>query len=115
MNLIDLNNSTELKLAEGITAKVVTAENMTVAHVHLDKGAILAEHKHMNEQIVNVIAGELELTVKGEAHILSRGKVMVLPSNVPHSGRALTDVDVIDVFYPIREDFRQTSFAGYKD
>lgn len=26
--------------------------------------------------------------------------------HVPHSGRALTDCRVIDVFYPVREDYR---------
>ncbi len=115
MKPIELDLLLELQLAPGITARVVTADSMTVAHVHLQKGAILAEHKHINEQVVNVIEGELELTVNGEPHRLTPGKVMVLPGNVPHSGRAITDVRIIDVFHPVREDFRQTSFAGYKD
>ena len=38
---------------------------------------------------------------------------MVLPSNVPHSGRAITDVKVIDVFQPVREDFIGAEFSGY--
>jgi len=101
-----------LQLAEGITARVVNAENMSIAHVHLDKGAILAEHTHANEQVVNVIKGELELTVAGTTHLLEHGKVMVLPSNVPHSGRAKTDVEAIDVFYPVREDFVRAMSEG---
>ncbi|MDF1543943.1 MAG: cupin domain-containing protein [bacterium] len=115
MKPIELDRLLELQLAPGITARVVTSQTMTVAHVQLQKDAILAEHKHINEQIVNVMEGELELTVQGEAHVLTPGMVLVLPPNVPHSGRALTDVKVVDVFHPVREDFRQTSFAGYKD
>jgi hypothetical protein len=38
---------------------------------------------------------------------------MVLAPNVVHSGKAVTDCRVVDVFHPVREDFRGTSFEGY--
>lgn len=34
------------------------------------------------------------------------GDVVVIPSNVVHYGQALTDVRVIDVFSPVREEYR---------
>jgi quercetin dioxygenase-like cupin family protein len=34
------------------------------------------------------------------------GDVLVIPPNVPHSGKALTDVSVMDAFAPVREDYR---------
>ncbi len=103
----------KLEIAPGIEARIVTAKTMTVAHVSLAKGAVLAEHTHVHEQVVNVIDGELEITVAGEAHLLVPGTSLVLPSNVPHSGRAITEVKVIDVFHPVREDFIATTFGGY--
>ena len=113
MSLVILNDLRELLLAKGIRARAVTGESLTVAHVKLDKGAILAEHAHPNEQIVNVIEGELELTVEGVKHRLVKGKVMVLPPNVVHSGRAISDVYVVDVFHPVRQDFADPNFKGY--
>lgn len=113
MSLVILKDQRELQLAKGIRARAVTGESLTVTHVSLDRGAILAEHAHPNEQIVNVISGELELTVEGEKHLLVSGKVMVLPPNVVHSGRAISDVYVIDVFHPVREDFADPNFKGY--
>ena len=113
MPLVILSDRPELKVAQGIQARAVNTENLTVLHVRIDKGAMLPEHAHVNEQVVNVIEGQLELTVERETFILEPGKVMVLPSNVPHSGKALTDVKVVDVFYPAREDFRGSSFGGY--
>ena len=114
MSLVVLREQRELQLAEGIMARVVTGESLTVAHVRLAEGAVLAEHAHENEQIVNVMDGELELTVAGERYVLVPGKVMVLPPNVPHAGRAITDVYVVDVFHPVREDFRDPDFNGYR-
>jgi quercetin dioxygenase-like cupin family protein len=115
MGLIELDQLPELQLAEGAMARIVTAQNMTVAHVQLTAGAEVPEHAHVHEQVVNVIEGQLELVVDGTVFDLVPGKVMVLPSNTPHSGRAVTDCRVIDVFHPVREDFRVASFAGYKE
>ena len=112
MALFELERLPDLKLADGITARVVTAGTMTVTHVFLAAGAILPEHAHVNEQVVNVTDGELELTVEGTPYRLVPGKVMVLPPNVPHAGRAVTDCRVIDVFHPVREDFRKAAEAA---
>ncbi len=113
MGLVNLNELPELEIAEGILMRAVTAQSMTVAHVRLSAGALLPEHSHINEQVVNVVDGELELTVDGRSYSLTPGKVMVLPPNVVHSGRAVTDCRVVDAFHPVREDFRGTSFGGY--
>lgn len=115
MGLVNLDNLPALEIAPGISARVVTADTFTVAHVSIKKGSLLPEHAHYHEQVINVTEGELELTVEGTTHILKPGKVMVLPPNVPHSGKALTDVKVVDVFHPIREDFRGANFGGYGD
>ena len=109
MTYWELNNLKEITLAEGIRARVIAGENITITHVTLDKGAILPEHKHPQEQIVNVIEGELELTVEGQEYVLTRGRVFTLAPNQPHSGRALTEVYVIDVFQPNRADLEQAA------
>ena len=105
MTFVNLNNIKEFEISPGIRARVVNSDSMSVAHVILDAGAILPEHSHINEQVVNVIEGELELTVAGEARVLKPGVVEMLPPNEPHGGRALTNCRVIDVFQPIREDW----------
>jgi len=115
MGLVNLNELPELEIAPGVIGRVVTTGTFTVAHVTIKKGALLPEHAHYHEQAVNVIDGELELIVEGKPYVLKSGKVMVLEPNVPHSGKALTDVKVVDVFHPIREDFRGASFGGYKN
>lgn len=113
MTAINLSDLKTLNLAPGINARIVTGDTMTVAHVRLDAGARLPEHRHVHEQVVNVIEGELELVVAGTPHILTAGQVYVLASNVPHAANANADCYVIDVFHPVREDFRQAGFSGY--
>lgn len=111
--LIELNELTALDVAEGVRGRIVTSDTMTVAYMELNKGAVVPEHRHYHEQVVNVIQGELELTANGTVVILKPGIVMVLPPNTPHAARAITDAKVIDVFHPVRKDFRDVSFSGY--
>ena len=113
MAKVILDELKHLKLAEGILARIVTSETMTIAHVHLAAGAKMPEHRHVHEQVVNVVDGELELVVDGTPHNLTGGQVYVLPSNIPHAANARTNCYVIDVFHPVREVFRAASFAGY--
>ncbi len=101
-----INELKMLTLAEGITARAINSESMTVSHVTLEKDATVPEHTHPHEQIVNVISGTMDLEVAGVTHRLSAGSYFVLESNVPHAARAVTDCYVIDVFQPVREDFR---------
>ncbi len=114
MAMIALDDLQDLKLAEGVLARIVTADSMTVAHVRLAAGSRVAEHRHVHEQVVNVISGELELIVEGKPHLLTAGKIYILASNVPHAARAVTDCYVLDVFHPVREDFRSAGFTGYE-
>jgi len=113
MSFINLEDLNELEIAPGIVGLIVTAESVTGAHFSIAAGSVLPEHSHVHEQVVNVIEGELELTAEGKTNRLVPGTALVLPPNVPHSGKAVTDVKVIDVFHPVREDFIGTTFAGY--
>ena len=85
---------------------MVHSAAMTFAHWSITAGAVLPEHAHVHEQVVNMLDGEFELTINGETQRLGPGWVAIIPSNAVHSGRAITDCRIIDAFYPIREDYR---------
>ena len=94
------------ELMPGFRGKFIHMEHMTIAYWEIAKGSTLPHHHHVHEQTTNVISGELELTVDGDTRVLKFGEVAAIPSNVPHSGKALTDCVAIDVFSPVREDYR---------
>ncbi|KUO69303.1 MAG: cupin [Clostridia bacterium BRH_c25] len=107
MNLIKLNEMAEREMVPGYHARFVHSENVTIAYWNIVGGNSLPKHAHPHEQVVNLIEGSFELTVDGEALVLEPGSVVVIPSNVMHSGRALTSCRIIDVFYPVRTDYIQ--------
>jgi quercetin dioxygenase-like cupin family protein len=106
MSFVDVNNLDEKEIFPGIVGKFIHSKEMTIAFVTIDAGVDLPEHAHVHEQILNVLEGEFEIKVGGEKTILKAGNSFVLASNVPHSGRILKKCKIIDVFNPVREDFK---------
>ena len=99
----------DLELREpfpGFRGHFVHSEYMTFAYWTVESGSSLSDHSHEHEQVVTVTEGEFELTIDGQKKTLKPGEVAVVPPNAIHSGRAITDCKIIDVFYPIREDYR---------
>ncbi len=106
MSFIELKTIEGKEVVPGFTGKFIHSDNMTIAFWTIKAGNSLPEHKHPHEQIVNVIEGEIELVVEGKTHLLTKGTCLIIPSNIPHSGKAITDCYLIDVFYPVREDLK---------
>ncbi len=79
--------------------------NMTFAHYDFVRGATIHEHFHPQEEVYEVIEGELEVTIDGVTQIARPGLAAVVPSGVPHSVKALTDGRVIIVDHPARPEF----------
>ena len=85
--------------------QVIHGENMTVARIHLDKGAIVPEHSHANEQITMLTAGRVKLIYPDHEQVVEAGQVIQTPPNVPHRLEALEESTAIDVFAPRRGDW----------
>jgi quercetin dioxygenase-like cupin family protein len=90
----------------GFHGRFVHSGAMTFAWWTIDEGAAVPEHSHPHEQVVNMLEGELALTVDGTEHVLHAGDVAVIPGGVRHAARALAASRVLDVFAPVREDYR---------
>lgn len=93
-------------LIPNATARFIHTENMTIAYWDFEAGGELGLHSHPHEQVSNVIEGEFELTVDGVPYRLEPGTAVVIPPHAEHSGRAITECSLIDVFYPVCEDYR---------
>src|ERR1041384_3146624 len=102
-------NTSELPFRElfpGVNAKLIHTDKLTIAHVTLDKGAVVSEHSHVHEQIINVLEGTFEMTLDGETKTVGAGHVGVVPSNVKHTVTCITGGKILDVFSPVRDDLK---------
>src|SRR5271169_6403198 len=88
----------------GWNGRYFHSTHMTFAHYNFTRGSSIHEHFHPEEEVYEVIEGELEVTIDGEARIARAGLVAIVPSNVRHSVKALTDGRAIIVDHPTRSD-----------
>ena len=104
----------KIKLAEidskeimpGYHGKLIHAQNMSLAFWEVEKGAKVPEHKHINEQVMQVLEGKFEFTLDGITNTYEPGDLVIIPPNVSHSGRAFAPCKLMDVFSPTREEYR---------
>jgi quercetin dioxygenase-like cupin family protein len=105
-NLRDLSELTAINVWEGVRARRVQGDQVTLAIVELDPDAVVPEHRHPSEQNGMVIEGELTFRIGDEERRLGPGGTWQILGGVPHSvvtGPA--GAVVIDVFSPIRSDW----------
>jgi mannose-6-phosphate isomerase-like protein (cupin superfamily) len=58
---------------------------------------------HDEEEVWNVIEGEIEMTLDGTTRVVGAGEAVVVPSKVEHAARATSPCRVIIVDSPVRE------------
>ena len=103
MNLSEIQ---EKEIFPGLKGKFVHGENISWAFWEVKKGAKVDLHKHPHEQIMHVVKGEFEFTLDGETKGYHSGDIVHIPSNSTHTGKAITPCSLMDVFSPVREEYK---------
>lgn len=96
----------QIEMIKGFKGRFFHTNSSTIAFWEIEKGAILPEHSHIHEQTTQVIEGKLEMTIDDKTMVLEPGMIVNIPSNIKHSGRAITTCKLTDTFCPVREDYK---------
>jgi quercetin dioxygenase-like cupin family protein len=90
-----------------ISRRVIHTDRMTVCRIRLKKGAVVPMHSHENEQITMLESGVLRFVFNDAEKIIRAGETLQIPSHAPHRVEALEDSLAVDLFSPVREDWRR--------
>ena len=105
-NLRTLAEIAPIQVWQGVRARRVQGDQLTLAIVELDSHAEVPEHTHPAEQNGMVISGEMIFRIAHEERRLGPGGTWRILGGVPHSATAGPDgAVVIDTFSPIRSDW----------
>jgi quercetin dioxygenase-like cupin family protein len=104
MPIIDTSSLRVVERLPGWRGRYFHSASMTFAHYDFDRDASIHEHFHSQEEVWEVIEGEVEMTIEGVASVVRPGLVAIVPGNTRHSAKALTDGRAIIVDYPQRTD-----------
>jgi quercetin dioxygenase-like cupin family protein len=102
MALIDISKLPVIERLPGWHGRYFDSPSMTFAHYDFEVGATIHEHSHPEEEVYEVIEGELEIVVAGVAERARPGVVSIVPANTRHYVRAITEGRAIVIDYPLR-------------
>ena len=101
------DNKGYINVMDGVRRKtLVYGDNMLLTEFRLEKGKTLTMHKHPQEQTGYLVSGHIILTIDGQPHDLKPGDSWSIPGNVEHGAKILEDSIAIEVFSPVREDYK---------
>ena len=101
------DNKGYFNVMDGVRRKtLVFGDNMLLTEFRLEGGKTLTTHKHPQEQTGYLVSGHIILTIDGTPHDLTPGDSWSIPGNVEHGAAILEDSVAIEVFSPVREDYK---------
>lgn len=96
------------ELAPGVRMFPLFGEGAMFDVVELDPGAVVPLHRHEHEQLGIVLSGGITMTIDGTDYELGPDDAYQIPGGVEHGAKAGNEgCRVIDIFQPVREDYRR--------
>src|SRR4030095_13069140 len=91
MPFIDTRTLKTVERLPGGHGQFFHSPSMTFANYTFTKGASIHEHSHEQEEVWQIVDGELEITIDGVVQVAGPGVVGIVLPHARHSGRALSD------------------------
>lgn len=102
MNFIDTRELPVVVRKPGWRGRFFDSPNMSFVQYEFDAGASIHEHVHPQEEVWQIVEGELDITIAGVTQRAGPGYVGIVSGNTRHSVVALTAGRVFIVDYPLR-------------
>lgn len=83
--IINLKNSLEYQENSIVSKTLITKGNNSVTLFAFDKGQEISSHTAPVDALVQVIEGEVEITISGEKFDLKEGDIIIMPKGEPHA------------------------------
>ncbi len=94
------------EVAPGFLSKLIHTETNTINFVEVKIGSIIPNHQHPHQQCTFILEGEFQLIVNNIPQVLKPGIFAIIPPFAWHHGKAITNCKLIDIFSPVREDYK---------
>lgn len=100
-------DATPVEMLPGVVRRTLAQNaDMQIVEIRLEAGSEIPTHSHFNHQAEYLVSGEMVMTIDGVDYPCKAGDSWVVPGNMEHSARMITDVVIIANFSPARDDYK---------
>jgi quercetin dioxygenase-like cupin family protein len=104
----DLASIARQQIWEGVVARTIHGERVTMALIELAPNSHVPDHHHANEQMGVLIRGSMRMRIGEETRELGTGDTWRVLRNVPHEVDTGPDGALaLEVWSPPREDWKE--------
>ena len=101
------DDAVSLRPEPGMVRQVLAHnQQMMLVRHFFEAGWVGARHSHPHGQLVYVVKGAIRVDVGGTAFDVRAGDSFVVDGGVEHQASALEPSEVLDVFTPVRAEYR---------
>jgi quercetin dioxygenase-like cupin family protein len=108
MSFVKTGDARTFEPEPGMKRQVLSySDQLMLVRHYFEKGWVGARHSHPHHQLVYVVSGAIRVDVAGRVFDVRAGDSFVVDGGVEHQASALEESEVLDVFTPVREDYRE--------
>jgi quercetin dioxygenase-like cupin family protein len=109
----NINTLPEEHLTDEMSRRMIVGNSQMLTIWRMKKGAHSARHQHPEEQIFWILSGSVEFEIGGKRRKCGPGDVGVIPGNTPHEAWIHEDVEMANLFSPVRNDYLTQGALAY--
>jgi quercetin dioxygenase-like cupin family protein len=85
---LDVKTLVEYSANSIVSKTLIDTKAGTITLFSFDVGQSLSEHTAPYDAVVQIVDGEAEITIGGNAVYASEGNMVIMPANIPHALQA---------------------------
>jgi quercetin dioxygenase-like cupin family protein len=83
--IINFKKDIEYASNSVVSKRVLEQKTGNITLFSFDKGQKLSEHSAPFDAMVQVVEGQVEITIDKKPYILKEGETIIMPANIPHA------------------------------
>ena len=87
--VLDMARLVEYQTGSVVSRAIIQKKTGTVTLFAFDEGQGLSEHTAPFDALVCLLDGEAEVIISGNAQVLKKGEMIIMPANEPHALKAV--------------------------
>ena len=112
-NVVNLDAMLREHVTDQMSRRMVVGNNQMLTVWNMKKGSHSSAHRHPEEQIFWILSGQIEFEIDGQRRRLGPNDVGVIPGNTLHEAWVIEDVEMANLFSPVRNDYLTQGALDY--